>query len=106
MTTLVSTSEKTTWLSLHLQLCCVTSACHITSLSPGLLRVGGVVSEPAGELVCGQHFPSSLSRPSSLGPAWPLPARAAAPGTVAWHVAALGAGHWPLSGPTAWGQTK
>lgn len=59
MTTLISNSEKTTWLSLHLQLCCVTSACHITSLSPGLLRVGGVASEPAGELVCDQHFPSS-----------------------------------------------
>ena len=68
MTKLISNSEKTTWLSLHSQLCCVTLACHITSLSPGLLREGGVVSEPAGELVCGQHFPSSLSRPSLLGP--------------------------------------
>ena len=78
---------------------------------PHLLRGSGTVSEPAGELICGWHFPSHLFRPPSLGrtltsPTQPLPARATAPGMVAWHVAAPGTCHRPQSGPTAWGQTK
>lgn len=76
---LIPNSEKTTWSSLHLQLRYVTSAGHITSLSSGLLKVGGKVSEPAGESVCGQHFLSYLSWPSSLGPTLASPAQPSQP---------------------------